>query len=152
MLHVLCRIGHDPYAISCGVIERVVPYASLKALPGAPRGIVGLLNYRGRAVPVVDLNLALTDEPARELLGTRIILCPFESSPSGLLGLLAEHVTHARDLREGDFDPTGVKADSCLEDVAVAGRQFIQRIEIPGILPPGVLEGLGIAPEFDEAA
>jgi chemotaxis-related protein WspB len=148
MLYVLCRIGRDAYAISCGAVERVLPFAKLKALPGSERGLAGLLNYHGLAVPVVDLCLLLAGAPAREMLDTRILLCPVEGSASGRLGLLVEGVTETRRLEDADLADAGAEGDACLGRVAADGAGLIQRIEVPGILPPALLAGLGLPEEF----
>ncbi len=148
MLHVLCRIGRDAYAISSRAVERILPYADLKRLPGAERGLAGLLNFQGKSVPVVDLCLVLAGAPSREMMNTRILLCDFPESPSGRLGLLVEGVSQAVRLEEKDFQPTGAEADACLDGVTPAEKGLIQRIDVPRVLPPGLLASLGVPAEF----
>lgn len=148
MLHVLCRIGRDEYAIAAGSIERVLPYAALKAVPGAPAGIAGLLNYRGSAVPVVDLSAALTGTPAAFLLTTRILLCPLAESASGRIGLIAENVYRTEDL--GSSQSAGANGAPCLREICLANGSLVQKLEIPAILPEGLLASLDLAPRFEE--
>lgn len=148
MLHVLCRIGRDAYAISSGAVERILPFAALKQLPGGERGLTGLLNYQGQAVPVVDLCLLLSGRPAREVMNTRILLCPLPESPSGKLGLLVEGVTKTQHLEDADFSPGGAAGDACLGPVASDRAKLIQRIEVPRILPQGLLASLGLPEKF----
>jgi len=148
MLYVLCRIGRDAYAISSEAVERVLPFASLKNLPGGVRGLTGLLNYQGISVPVVDLCLLLAGSPARELAGTRLLLCPVEGLRNGRIALLVEHVSDVARLTEEDFQPTGAAGDDCLDGVASRSGELIQRIEVPRILPPEVLASLDLSLEF----
>ena len=54
MLFVAFRIGCDRYVLATDVIVEVLPGLQLKPLPGTPRGVAGLCNYRGRPVPVID--------------------------------------------------------------------------------------------------
>jgi len=150
MLHVLCRVGGDAYAIPASAVERVIPCAALKGLPGATHGLAGLLNYQGSSVPVVDLSLALTGTPARELLSTRILLCPLEESPTGRLGLLVESVSRTVQLAESDFKPAGASGAEFLDGVAGSGAELLQRIEVPRILPDGLLVSLGLSSEWAE--
>lgn len=150
MLHVLCRIGEDAYAISSEAVERILPFAALKALPGGERGLTGLLNYHGQAVPVVDLCLLLAGQPAREVMDTRILLCPLKESTSGRLGLLVEGVTKAQNLKAEEFAPAGAQGDECLGEVASRREGLIQRIEVPSILPAGLLPSLGLPEVFSE--
>ena len=148
MLHVLCRIGRDAYAISSGAVERILPFAALKALPGGERGLTGLLNYQGQAVPVVDLCLLLAGQPAREVMNTRILLCPLPESASGKLGLLVEGVTKTQHLDEGDFSTGGAEGDACMGAVTSDGEKLVQRIEVLQILPRGLLASLGLPEKF----
>lgn len=148
MLHVLCRIGRDEYAIAAESIERVLPYAALKAVPGAPTGIAGLLNYRGLAVPVVDLSAALTGMPSPLLLTTRILLCPLMEAASGRIGLIAEDVSRTE--RLGSSQPAGAGGAACLKEICLANGSLVQKLEVPAILPEGLLASLNLSPRFVE--
>ncbi|HRJ72375.1 MAG TPA: chemotaxis protein CheW [Terrimicrobiaceae bacterium] len=148
MLHVLCRIGRDAYAIPGTAVERILPFAALKELPGAEHGLAGLLNYRSEAVPVADLCLILTGTRARELISTRIFLCPLAESPSGWLGLLAEGVTKTQDFSPESFQAAGVAGRSCLEGVAPSLGGLVQRIAIRKVLPDGLLAALDLPARF----
>jgi len=147
MLHVLCRIGRDEYAITAEAVERVLPYAALKAIPGAPAGIAGLLNYRGSAVPVVDLSAALTGIPAALVFSTRILLCPLAESASGRIGLVAEQVSRTEELDASQ--PAGASGAECLKEICLSNGNLVQKLEVPAILPPGLLASLHLSPEFE---
>ena len=47
-------VGGRRHALPLERVERVERMASLTPLPGAPPGVVGALNVRGRVLPVVD--------------------------------------------------------------------------------------------------
>lgn len=145
MLHVLCRVGQDAYAIPCDTVDMVLPFAQLKVLPGAERGLAGVLDYRGQPIPVVDLSLLLAGQRAREAFGTRIILCAVEGLRSGKIGLIAEGVSEVADFEERDFQSAGAQGDPAVSKVASLRGGLIQRIEVPGILPPEILASLDLA-------
>lgn len=145
MLYVLCRVGRDAYAISSEAVERVLPFATLRALPGGVRGLAGLLNYQGVSIPVVDLCLLLAGAPAREVAGTRLLLCPVEGLRNGRIALLVEHVSDVLRLTDDDFRPAGASGEECLDGVANKSGRLIQRIEVPRILPPEVLASLDLS-------
>lgn len=151
MLYVVCRIGDDAYALPAGAVDKVLPFAALKPLPGAVRGLAGVLNYQGQSVPVVDLGLLFQGVPTPEAFGSRIILCQAPGLRSGRLGILVECVDGVSAVPEESFTPPGASADPCLGDVAPAAGSFIQRIELPSVLPDHVLESLGWS-EAGEAA
>ena len=54
------------HALPLDHVERVVPAAALTALPGAPAGVLGVLDLQGQVIPVFDLRSRL-HLPARAL-------------------------------------------------------------------------------------
>lgn len=142
MLYVVCRIGTSAYALPAEAVEKVLPFAALKPLPGAVRGLVGVLNFQGDPVPVVDLDLLFHGTPAPEVFGSRIVLCRTPELLSGRLGLLVGFIEGVSTIPEESFAPSGAVADPALGGVSPAGGSFIQRIELPGVLPDNVLAGL----------
>jgi chemotaxis-related protein WspB len=74
MLYLLFQLGKERYALEAGQALEVIPYVTLKRIPRAPTGVAGVINYRGRPLPAVDLCLLTFGRPARELWSTRIIV------------------------------------------------------------------------------
>jgi chemotaxis-related protein WspB len=118
MLLLTFTAGPNRYAVDVVRVVEVVPRVNLRPIPHAPSFLAGLLGYRGKVVPVIDLSSLLGAPPCRDRLSTRIILvntAPGDqngekitrdnvpaSSPPGvfdrgrsvdLLGLVAEHVS-----------------------------------------------------------
>jgi chemotaxis-related protein WspB len=138
MLFILFQIGRDRYALSARSIIEVLPLMNLKRVPCAPIGVVGVLNYRGTPVPVIDLNEMTLGEPAARRLSTRIILVkyPLEADHPHALGLIAEHATNMIQRSIGDFIETGVESDDAryLGRVANDTGGFIQWIDVERLL------------------
>ncbi len=103
MLLLFFRVAGAEYAVEAARVVEVVPRVELRTLPHAPEALAGLLRYRGRMVPVVDLGLLLGDAPCPRLLSTRIILADERLPARGeaLVGLIAEHVSEVRQV-DGD--------------------------------------------------
>jgi chemotaxis signal transduction protein len=51
---LLARIGSFTYAVPTSAVERILRMAALTPLPGAPPGVVGVLNLQGAVLPAVD--------------------------------------------------------------------------------------------------
>ena len=49
-------IGDSRFGVDLGAVQEVLPAVALTQLPGAPEVIYGLMNLRGRVLPVVDLS------------------------------------------------------------------------------------------------
>ncbi len=114
MLFILFEAGGERYAIEARRVVEVAPLLGLKKLPRAPRGLAGIFNYRGRAVPAIDLSELAAEKPAPELLSTRIIIvnCPGETGEDRLLGLIAERATEILRKDPSEFRHPGIELPS----------------------------------------
>ena len=74
MLFLTFTAGPNRYAVNVVRVVEIVPRVELRPIPHAPPFLVGLLGYRGKAVPVIDLSVLLGAAPCRDRLSTRIIL------------------------------------------------------------------------------
>ena len=74
MKAMLFHIGRERYALPLAAVLRVLPVARLKALPGAPHYVPGLLDLHGEPVPVVDLSRLAGTPPDAVRYDTRILL------------------------------------------------------------------------------
>lgn len=146
MLFLSLRIGTDYYALPAVDVVEVLPLVNMKAYPQAPRGIAGLLNYRGAPVPVVDLTLLAAGSSSRLSMTTRLALLNYspEGGASNLLGLIAEEMTDTFYAMDGEFVPTGVDAPeaSYLGPVIKRGNKLVQRVEVIQLLSPDLRESL----------
>jgi chemotaxis-related protein WspB len=115
------HIGRERYALPLTAVQRVLPVARLKALPGAPDYVPGLLDLHGEAVPVVDLSRLAGTPPSAVRYDTRILLVDV---PAGgqirRLGLKAERVAGVAAI-EGGLREAGVAAAPWLGPVAAGG-------------------------------
>jgi chemotaxis-related protein WspB len=115
------HIGRERYALPLTAVQRVLPVARLKALPGAPDYVPGLLDLHGEAVPVVDLSRLAGTPPSAVRYDTRILLVDV---PAGgqirRLGLKAERVAGVAAI-EGGLREAGVTAAPWLGPVAAGG-------------------------------
>ncbi len=117
----------------------MLPQMDPKTLPGAPAGVAGLINYRGKPVPLVDLTLLVLGRPCARRMSTRIIL--FNScQPSGepqLFGLLAERVTDTVRRKGSDFKhvSAGTRSGTFSGPVLAEGGTLVQRVDVNDIVP-----------------
>lgn len=148
MLMLLFYIGEDRYAINCRRVVEVVPRVTLKKLHHAPEYVSGLFNYRSHLVPVIDLRQLIQGNSCRPHLSTRIVLVnsqrrdsadgnSYDTSPSHILGLIAERVTETLNKPEAEFVDPGIKMDAApyLGEMIADERGMIQLIRVEYLLP-----------------
>lgn len=142
MLFLMFQLGQDRYVLDTGQVEAVLPLLATKQLPGAPKGVAGAINYRGRPVPVVDLALLALGRPAEPRLSTRIILLRYPSDPGrdDLLCLLVEQAVETTERDAADFATSGVEAGMppYLGPVASDERGLIQWVRGEALLTPEI--------------
>ena len=142
MLFLLFRLGEDRYAIEARIVAEVLPLLDVKQIPLAPAAVRGAFNYRGSAVPLLDLSQLALGRPALPRLSTRIMLVNYPDGRGGtrLLGLLAEHVTDTISRAPAEFQDSGVSlADApYLGPVTHDEHGLVQWVQIEALLPADV--------------
>ena len=148
MLFLLFQLGQDRYAIEAQRAVEVVPLLELKRIPHAPTGVAGIINYRGRPVPTIDLCALTLGRPAREKLSTRIIVMRHESASGRpqLIGVIAEGATDLlrKEGREGikPVGDAGRQPAGFLGPVMMDEKGFLQLVRPDNLLTEPVREAL----------
>ena len=107
------RLASERYAVESRLVQEVHPLRDLTPLPCTPPFVLGIVNVRGRILPVLDIK-KFFDLPERGLTDLhRIILV----HGNGLeLGLLADVIVGVRSVAADSLQPslptlTGLRAD-----------------------------------------
>lgn len=142
MLFLLFQLGNDRYAVDAASVVEVLPLLNLKKIPHAPKGVTGILNYRGRPVPAVDLSELILGKPADEKLSTRIILVNYsdDDDKKHLLGLVAERATEMTRRDKTDFADSGLKIRNApfLGPILTDDKGAVQLVHEQKLLPRNV--------------
>ena len=64
MLFLIFELGADRYALQAAHIAEVLPVVRIKRVPHAPPGVIGVFDYHGAPVPVIDLSELTLGRPA----------------------------------------------------------------------------------------
>jgi purine-binding chemotaxis protein CheW len=85
MRHVVFRLEKALYALPLASVREVFPAPGhYTRVPRAPKSVRGVLNLRGRVVPVVEL-AALLELPPGESKSAKVVLLDFSRRELGLL-------------------------------------------------------------------
>lgn len=161
MLMLLFQIANERYALECRRVVEVIPMVSLRKIYRVPDYVAGILNYRGKLVPAIDLCQLIQGQKSRYALSTRIMIIHYHlrnhhdrmhlETSSHLLGIIAEQVTeilqyHAVDsVKESPPDlqtlsdtissvAPSPNSDS-LGKVFFHQQEMIQKIEVNQLMP-----------------
>jgi chemotaxis-related protein WspB len=153
MLFLRFQIGDDCYVLDASTVVEVLPLVRIKQVPGAPRGLAGVINYRGEPVPVVDLCACALERDSHRRLSTRLIIVHCKPAAKRQLALLVEKATESIRLDPTHFVSSGVTntAARFLGGVATAADgRLLQRVEVGNLLPEHVWASL-VEPISDHA-
>ena len=107
------RLAQEHYALEDRWVQEVCPLKELTPLPCTPPFVLGIVNVRGRILPVLDLK-KLFDLPEQGLTDLhRIVLVRGNDLE---LGLLADVIVGVRSIPADSFQPslptlTGIRSD-----------------------------------------
>ena len=142
MLLLSFHIGSERYTLTAKDVIEILPLTSIKKIPHAPEFVLGLLDYRGTPVPVIDLCQLIEQRHCNKVLSSRIILLKYldVTNQSHILGITAEKVTETININKDDFHSSGITLNeaSYLGDLARKDESMIQFIEVKNLLPEEV--------------
>src|SRR4051812_18108756 len=84
-LHVTFRVGNASYAVPAAEVLHLESYETATHVPGAPTYVAGLVQVRGRLVPVVALRVRLGLAPAERTIDHRVVVVQSGTRVAGLL-------------------------------------------------------------------
>jgi purine-binding chemotaxis protein CheW len=134
-LHVTFRVGTAEYVVPAASVLHLESFESATHVPGAPAYVAGLVQVRGRVVPVVDLRKRFGLPATDHELAHRVIVIRLGSRIAGLLVDAAREVIQ---LDEASFQdaPELIKeqASGFVKGVVtVAGRLFLI-VDVPRLI------------------
>lgn len=134
-LHVLFTVADADYVLPASTVEHMDSYEGATRVPGTPAWVAGLVQIRGRVLPVVDLRarFGLPPLPAtgsEAALGRRVLVVQVDGRQVGLL------VDAAREVVQ--IDPAQLKpppdvvdrgAAGYVDAIAQAGTRLVMRVD-----------------------
>ena len=100
------KLGDELFAIAVNQVREVLEVARITRVPTAPDYMRGVVNVRGKAIPVVDLRLRFGLPQVTDALHTRIIVMELElDGETTVLGGVADSVHEVIELEPSQIDP-----------------------------------------------
>jgi purine-binding chemotaxis protein CheW len=118
------------YAMDIAKVREVLEYTEITRVPRTPEFLRGVINVRGRAVPVVDMRLKFGMSRTVPTVNTCIIISEVElDGESTVLGALADSVQEVFDLEPDQIEPAprlGARINSeFIDGMGKQGEDFI---------------------------
>ena len=134
-LHVTFRVGNASYAIPAADVLHLETYETATHVPGAPAYVAGLVQVRGRLVPVVDLRARFGLAPAERTIDHRVVVV---QSGTRVAGLLVDSAREVVQIDEAAFEkpPELVEQQSAgfIKSIATVAKRMFLLVDVPRIL------------------
>lgn len=104
---VVFRLGGEGYALEVMRVQEVLDMQSLTEVPGGPRFMLGVINLRGRVVPVYDLRMPFGLPRDSKLTRAPCVLIVESNSGGDVLitGLLVDRVSDVLEFSPDELQP-----------------------------------------------
>jgi purine-binding chemotaxis protein CheW len=86
------RIGNETYGVRIGAVREIVRVPEITAVPSAPDTVEGVINLRGKIIPVMDLRKRFGQAEVRPDKKNRILVVELENKLVGLIVNAASEV------------------------------------------------------------
>jgi purine-binding chemotaxis protein CheW len=150
-------LNDEAYAVDIFHILEILEYRNLTVVPMMPAFIRGVINLRGRAVPVIDLAIRFDRGATTVRRRTSIIIVHIaETGLSGTdgnagqdIGILVDTVNKVVQLSESDIEPapsfgSGIRADY-ISGMAKREGDFLILLDVGSVLSISDMVSLGDA-------
>jgi purine-binding chemotaxis protein CheW len=79
------KIGNEEFGINILIVQEIIKTVQITKVPNAPVFVEGIINLRGRIIPVIDLRTRLNLEKKVQDKDTRIIVIEISSKTIGFI-------------------------------------------------------------------
>jgi purine-binding chemotaxis protein CheW len=134
-LHVTFRVGNASYALPASQVLHLETYETATHVPGAPAYVAGLVQVRGRLVPVVDLRARFGLPPIEHSLDRRVVVVQDGTRVAGLLVDSAREVVQIDEAAyEKPPEIIEAQASGFVNGVATAAQRLFLLVDVPRII------------------
>lgn len=121
------KLGDREYAIDIGVIEIIVETAEIAKVPNSQNFLKGVMNLRGRIVPVVDMKrITLANDSQHS--GSNVIVTMIDENE---IGFLVDNVTEVMWIQPNEFDPSmKIEGSNYVKGVIIKANRLLSMLDL----------------------
>jgi len=95
------KLAGEEYGLEILKVREIIGIMDITALPQMPPYVKGVINLRGKVIPVIDLRLKFGMAPAEYTEQTCVVVVDV----GALVGIIVDTVQEVLDVAEGQIDP-----------------------------------------------
>ncbi|HTQ07429.1 MAG TPA: chemotaxis protein CheW [Polyangiaceae bacterium] len=133
------RLANEEYGLEILKVRELIGLMEITRIPRAPGHVRGVINLRGKVIPVVDLRLKFEMQATDPTSQTVIIVVQLTAESGGLtMGILVDEVLEVRAIGAEDIEPPpnlqGQTASPFILGVGKADKRVIFLLDIDRVL------------------
>ncbi|MCH5344738.1 MAG: purine-binding chemotaxis protein CheW [Acetatifactor sp.] len=101
--YVTFKSGNEYFGIKIQYVNEIIVYQEVTAIPESEDYIKGLINLRGKIIPVIDVRLRFKQPPIEYNDRTCIIVITVKST---VVGLIVEKIAEVVEIKDEDILPS----------------------------------------------
>jgi purine-binding chemotaxis protein CheW len=138
------RLGEETYGLHILAVKEIIGIMDITPVPQSPSFVKGVLNLRGKIIPVVDLRLKFGFEEREYTERTCIIVVELDAAEGRMLaGVIVDAVSEVTSISESDVEPMPEFGASFSTDyihgMAKLKEKVVILLDIGLLLPDGSL-------------
>ncbi len=141
-LHVLFRVGGSEYAIPARQVAQMESYGGVTRIPGAASHVAGIVQIRGRVVPVVDLRVKFGVDVAAATPEMRLVIAQIGERQVGLLVDAAREVVRlSPDSVKPPPPMVSAQSDGIVKGIAHLGNRMVMLVDADDLVGQEQIDG-----------
>jgi len=146
-------VAGEPFGIAIASIKEIIEYRTPTAVPMMPGYMRGIINLRGRVLPVIDLAVRFGRSTANETRRTCIVILEVQQNEDRHdIGIMVDAVSAVVEIADADVEPPpsfGAKLRTdFISGMGKIGEQFVILLDIGKVLS---IEELALLGSDDES-
>lgn len=136
--YITFKLGDESFAINVAQVREVLELSQITRVPTAPDYMRGVVNVRGKAIPVVDLRLKFGLPETADTVNSRIVVMELDiDGESTVVGGIADSVHEVIELEQGQINPPPRIAmrwrTELIQGMGRRGEEFIIILDIKAV-------------------
>jgi purine-binding chemotaxis protein CheW len=143
---VVFELGEERYGLDIATVYEIIRHQPITAVPQAPAFVEGVINLRGRIIPVVDLRDRFGMATGALTKASRIVVCDAAGTRVGLVvDGVSEVLMVPSDAIESTPDVAAGPDAGYLRGIAKLGERLIILLDLDGLFGAADADALAAA-------
>jgi purine-binding chemotaxis protein CheW len=130
-LHVVFKVGKSEYALPASDVLQMESFTSATPVPGSKPWVSGIIQVRGRIVPVVDVRMRFGLPPQEKTMDSRVVVA---THGERAVALLVDSAREVLKLETDKLQPppqiVAQEAKGLVKAVAQVGQRLVMLLDL----------------------